>query len=128
MDARIRRSDWRTSPEWHAYAYAFDVFRQKAAIVQSLSNAEDADRAVIDNAVLAMEAAREQYRRYRDALVVSMTERRLLDRPEDPEPTKEEIRQVASLLWQLEGKPEGRALEDWYWAEDILRRATAVAV
>jgi hypothetical protein len=33
------------------------------------------------------------------------------------------IREIAELLWECEGRREGRADEDWYRAQEILRRA-----
>jgi hypothetical protein len=35
------------------------------------------------------------------------------------------IREVAELRWELAGKPEGTDDENWYRAEDIVRRSTA---
>src|SRR3954452_11652906 len=125
MDTRLRSSGWRTSPAWQAYAWAFDTFRHNAAVVQSLSATPQANREVIDAAVLAMEAAREDYRKRRDTLVSGLTSAQILGFHHEGLPTEDEVREVASLLWELEGKPDGRALDDWYWAEDILRRAAS---
>jgi hypothetical protein len=35
------------------------------------------------------------------------------------------VREIAQLRWELAGKPEGADDENWYRAEDIVRRATA---
>jgi hypothetical protein len=35
------------------------------------------------------------------------------------------VREVAELRWELAGQPEGTDDENWYRAEDIVRRATA---
>jgi hypothetical protein len=35
------------------------------------------------------------------------------------------IKQMAELLWEFSGRPEGTADDDWHRAEEILRRALA---
>jgi len=35
------------------------------------------------------------------------------------------VSEIAELRWELAGKPEGTADENWYRAEDIVRRAMA---
>ena len=38
---------------------------------------------------------------------------------------RDRVREIAELRWELAGKPEGTADDDWYRAEEIVRRATA---
>ena len=38
------------------------------------------------------------------------------------------MREVAELRWELAGKPEGTDDENWYRAEEIVRRAAANAL
>ena len=39
------------------------------------------------------------------------------------EPTQEEISICAYLIWEQEGRPQGRDIEHWYQAETQLRQA-----
>jgi len=41
------------------------------------------------------------------------------------EATTERVRDIAELLWETAGRPEGTADEDWRAAEAIVRRASA---
>jgi hypothetical protein len=42
-----------------------------------------------------------------------------------PQVNANRIRRIAKLLWEVAGKPEGSARQDWYRAEEIIRRAVA---
>jgi hypothetical protein len=35
------------------------------------------------------------------------------------------VRNIAELLWELKGKPQGSADDDWYRAERVARHASA---
>ncbi len=114
------------------YRHAFEEFSRKARCVQSLTDHPHPDRAAIDRALLELEQARVKYNNARDALV-----RQLL--PASPRETipvvisessqarREHVRDIAELLWEGAGRPEGTAEEDWRRAEEIVRRATAPA-
>jgi len=87
--------------------------------------ASNADRKAIDAALLEMERARVEYNRSRDVLA-----QQLLSAPPESmsNPAKagaDRVREIAELRWELAGKPEGTAEDDWYRAEEIVRRATA---
>ena len=41
------------------------------------------------------------------------------------QPQANRVREIAELRWELAGKPEGTDDENWYRAEEIVRRATA---
>jgi hypothetical protein len=43
------------------------------------------------------------------------------DRYSAPEPTEAEIQHAAYLIWVEEGRPEGRELEHWMAAKELLR-------
>jgi hypothetical protein len=45
-----------------------------------------------------------------------------------PEPTESEIQHTAYLLWLENGKPEGRDLENWFAAKELLRHRHAPPV
>lgn len=42
-------------------------------------------------------------------------------RPHAPEPTEDEIQQAAYMLWDEEGRPNGRDIAHWHAAEKKLR-------
>ena len=81
------------------------------------------DWQAIDTALLELERARVNYNHHRDLLA-----QQLLSSPELPdstEPHVERVREIAELRWELAGKPEGTAEENWYRAEEIVRLSNA---
>jgi DUF2934 family protein len=50
------------------------------------------------------------------------TTKLLVDSP-NSESTPEEIALAAYCLWEQEGRPQGRDVEHWLRAEDVLRQA-----
>jgi len=80
-----------------------------------------ADRQAIDAALLELEKARAIYHHQRDILAQQLLNSTL------PEPASlsDRVKEVAELRWELAGKPEGTAEDDWYRAEEIVRRAAA---
>lgn len=105
------------------YRNAFAEFAQKSAQVRSLMTASNPDRQAIDAALLDLEKARVNYNHRRDILA-----RQLLNSsqfPDATEPEADRVRQVAELRWELAGKPEGTDDENWFRAEEIVRRAAA---
>ena len=75
----------------------------------------------IDRALLELEKARVNYNHQRDVLaqlLLSFPVRRAPD-------STSRVREIAELRWELAGKPEGTDEENWYRAEEIVRRATA---
>jgi hypothetical protein len=45
--------------------------------------------------------------------------------PNNVQPFASRVSEIAQLRWELAGKPEGTDDDNWYRAEDIVRRATA---
>ena len=87
-------------------------------------NSPNPDRQSIDAALLELEKARVHYNHRRDILAQNL----LSSAPAAPElyvPSAERVRAVAELRWELAGKPEGTAEDDWYRAEEIVRRGAA---
>jgi len=103
----------------HAYRSAFEEFSRRVQRVQDLTADENPDVAALDSALLELEKARLAYNLCRDALashlMASSTPRTYGDR----------VRRMAELLWEVEGRPDGTADEDWHRAEEIVRRAPA---
>ena len=55
---------------WQAYGEAFHEFALRAEQLQSLTTSGTADRASLENALLALERARAQYHQSRDAMAL----------------------------------------------------------
>ena len=105
------------------YRNAFAEFARKVRQARALMAASNPDWPAIDAALLELEKARVNYNHRRDVLA-----QQLLFAPQLPEAIQSQanrVRQVAELRWELAGKPEGTDEENWYRAEDIVRRATA---
>lgn len=83
------------------------------------------DWQAIDATLLDLEKARVSYNHHRDVLaqrLLSVSVRPAFDSIQ-PEPNR--VREIAQLRWELTGKPEGTDDENWFRAEDIVRRARA---
>ena len=111
------------------YRRSFATLREEVRKIQQLSAGSALDRAAIDAAVLNMEKAWQDYRSSRDILL-----RQLAPASYDRiarsgnGSTENEVRHIAELLWELEGKRDGADLDDWYRAENIVRRTSPVVV
>jgi Protein of unknown function (DUF2934) len=115
---------------WHAYRSAFADFSQKVRAVQAMIADPTPDRAAIDTALLQVEKARVRYNQSRDKVaryLLASTASQPLPALEydSPDEYEERVRTIAKLLWEVAGKPEGTAEDDWYRAENIIRRAAA---
>jgi Protein of unknown function (DUF2934) len=92
--------------------------RQARALVA----AAHPDWSAIDSALLEVEKARVNYNQYRDMLAQQLASEPVSD---GVQPFASRVSEIAELRWELAGKPEGTDDENWYRAEDIVRRATA---
>ncbi len=89
---------------------------------------ENPDWKAIDAALLEMEKARVEYNRCRDVVAQQLlSEQRpaLHATGNSTEPPADRVRAIAELRWELAGRPDGTAEENWYRAEEIVRQATA---
>jgi hypothetical protein len=92
--------------------------------------AANPDRQAIDAALLELEKARVTYNHRRDILAQQLLNRSgqpvLQEQAADAvRPSPDRVRAIAELRWELAGRPDGTADEDWYHAEEIVRRAVA---
>jgi len=124
--AAIQSVDWRTTSTWKSYRHAFENFRAEVGRVQSLGAASNPSREEIDNAVVRLQIASEDYRVARNVLLREMIpqEHHSTTSMNDDIPYSERVKETAALLWELEGRPNGSALDDWYRAEAIVRRSS----
>ena len=108
---------------WAAYKRAFRDFSAKARTVQQQAAKPAATRNDIEAAVLALEKARVAYSNARDALAQQLLNSPPRTPPTPPEPSPVHTAEVARLLWESVGRPEGTADSDWHRAEEIIRAA-----
>ena len=113
-----------TPTAYSDYRAAFSEFPGKVRQARALVAAAEPDWAAIDAALLEVEKARVNYDHMRDMLA-----QKLLKSSEPVsdgvQPFASRVSEIAELRWELAGKPEGTDDENWYRAEDIVRRATA---
>ena len=109
------------------YRSAFAEFARRARQARALMSATNPDWQAIDAALLSLEKARVNYALCRDIL----TRKLLISKPAGSgqelasDSIQNRVREIAELRWELAGKPEGTDDENWYRAEEIVRRATA---
>jgi hypothetical protein len=121
--------DSATTAALRNYRRSFATLREEVRKVQQLSAGPTPDRAAIDAAVLEMEKAWQDYRSARDILLRQMMPAKYnrLARSSNAS-IENEVKHIAELLWELEGKRDGDALDDWYRAETIVRRTSPAVV
>ncbi len=105
------------------YRNAFAEFAQKTRQARALMAASNPDWQAIDAALLELEKARVNYNHRRDMLAQQLLNSSQFPEAIQPQPNR--VREIAQLRWELAGKPDGTDDENWYRAEDIVRRATA---
>ena len=115
---------------WRAYEKAFHEFSEQVRRLQVLATDPHPDRAAIEGALLEVERSHVVYDSARDALartLLPVGKRGQLTQEDSAEAINERVRTIAALLWETAGRPEGTADEDWLVAEQIVKRAAAVA-
>lgn len=101
------------------YREAFQDFSKQVRIVQLLQAQPNPDRAEIDRALIELAQAHHRYHARREVLALYF-----LPHPE-ANVGERHVPRVAQLLWEVAGKPDGSASEDWRRAEDIVRSSAA---
>lgn len=116
---------------WTEYRAAFDRLSIQVRQLQKLTAKDKPDSTDIEAALIAVEVARQNYNASRDVLAREMLQRSTRriprDRHEFPGSDLARVKAIAKLLWDLTGRPEGKAEENWYRAEDIVRRTQVLA-
>ena len=111
---------------WADYKAVFQYFSEKVRTLQRLSANPGVTRAEIEAAVLAVEKARISYSRARDTVaqpLLNSSSRSVFAARLEPSPAS--TSEVAELLWECAGRPEGTAEADWHSAEKIIQLARA---
>ncbi len=112
-----------------AYQQAFHVFSDRVRHLQSVINDPHPNRAAIEAALLEVEKARVIYDGWRDELARHLLPFKpgLLPTIDSREAVSEHVKDIAEILWEAAGKPDGTADDDWRRAEEIVRQAVAAA-
>lgn len=118
---------------WREYRQAFREFARTVDYVQSLKRCANPSEAAIEAALLDRETAYARYENCRDLLAAALlsdSARRFVPRQPLtlPHENIERVKDIAESLWELENKPEGKADDDWFRAENIFRRAMETQV
>jgi len=112
-----------------AYRDTFQQFEREAARLAQIHARLSYDPAEAEAALLRVEQARLAYNDTRDTLAALMMPREARQAFEAiPPAARQETRRVqglAELFWELAGKPQGSAEDDWYRAERVVERAFA---
>jgi hypothetical protein len=113
----------------NAYRETYGIFAGKFNDLQRLHDSGVRDAATIEAAVLELEKARMAHNRARDLLARSLANAapaRGHDIGFAPETENDShrVRNVAQLLWDLAGRPDGTAERDWYRAERLVESST----
>src|SRR5258708_40248901 len=93
-----------------AYRAAFEEFPRRVQHVQHLTAEENPELAALDTALLELEKARLAYNACRDALAHHL----LASSPQRSHGDR--VKKMAEFLWEVVGRPEGTADQDWHRA------------
>ena len=106
-----------------AYREAFRDFQREASRLAKINARSSYDAAEAEAALLCVEHARLTYNDTRDTLAA------FLMSPEGRQAfwmipaASRRVKDLAELFWELAGKPQGTADDDWYRAERVVRHA-----
>jgi len=104
---------------WQAYREAFDAFAQKVRQVQLLAAHPGVEQQAIDKALLDLETAHALYNTTRDVLAEQFLPSSAA-RQDVAHDHVHNVKDLAALRWEMSGRPEGTAEDDWYRAEEIV--------
>jgi len=111
---------------WQAYRDAFRQFRREADRLAEVKTKNSSDPAEAEKALWRVEQARLVYNDTRDILAASLmtteTNRAFWEIPAATRREQYRVKNIAEMLWELAGKPQGSADDDWYRAERVVRR------
>src|SRR5260370_3760768 len=113
-----------------AYQRAFHDFSDRVRHLQSVIHDPHPNRAAIEAALLEVEKARFIYDGWRDELARHLLPLKphILPTTDSREAVTEHVKDIAEILWETAGKPDGTADDDWRRAEGILGRPSARAM
>ena len=104
---------------WETYREAFEEFAQKVRQVQLLAARPGVEQQAIDKALLELETAHACYNASRDVLAAQFLPSSAA-KQDTPHTHVHNVKDLAALRWEMSGRPEGTADDDWYRAEEIV--------
>jgi hypothetical protein len=114
---------------WQAYRGAFEIFKREAGRLAEIQAKVACDPAEAEKALMRVEYARLAYNDIRDTLAASLMgaeySRAFWALPGAARREEARVKSIAELFWELAGKPQGTADDDWYRAERVARHAAA---
>lgn len=114
---------------WRAYRDAFRQFGREACLLAKINSKAVYDPAEAEAALMCLEQARLIYNDARDTLAAFMMSQGARQAfwaiPAAARQENRRVKGVAQLFWELSGRPQGTADDDWYRAERIVRHAGA---
>ena len=114
---------------WQSYREAFRQFEREAVRLAEINAKHYTDPAETERALARIEHARLAYNDTRDTLAASMLTpemaRLFWTVPAASRREHSRVKDIAELLWELNGRPQGSAEDDWYRAERVVRHAEA---
>ena len=111
---------------WQGYRDAFRHFEREANRLAEINGRPLYDAVEAERALLRLEQARLAYNDTRDTLAASMMPAEVRRKlwAIAPAPRYDgRVKDIAELFWELAGKPQGTALDDWYRAERVVKHA-----
>jgi len=112
---------------WQTYRDAFHEFKQDTRRLAEIKARSFFDPAEAETAMLRVENARLAYNDARDALASYLMPPQFRAAfwaiPAAPGGERRRVKNIAELLWEMAGKPQGSADDDWYRAERVVRHA-----
>ena len=112
---------------WQAYRTAFGQFKREAKRLAEIQATLAFEPSEAEKALSRVEFARMAYNDTRDSLAAYLMRadlrRVFLTLPTSSRRQQARVKSIAELLWELAGKPQGSADDDWYRAERVTRHA-----
>ncbi len=110
---------------WQGYRDAFRQFEREANRLAEINARPSYDAAEAERALECLEQARLAYNGIRDMLAASMmpveARRGFWTIAPAAQHDGRRVKDIAELLWELAGKPQGTAEDDWYRAERVVK-------
>jgi hypothetical protein len=114
---------------WQAYRDAFRQFQREATRLAEIKAQPSYNPVETEMALLRVEHARLAYNDARDVLAASLMPTQYAAAfwsiPASSRQGPARVKNIAALLWEMAGKPQGSADDDWYRAERVVRGASA---
>jgi hypothetical protein len=108
------------------YREAFLQFKREVNKLAEIKARYSYDAAEAEKSLQRVEQARLAYNDSRDSLAASLmspeSARKFWAVPAAARREQSRVRSIAELFWELAGKPQGSADDDWYRAERVVRR------